>query len=183
MLEEDAQTADALIHKLSDPLVSSNYATVLDDGDDALIRNMVINGKTTQKEGVEVFMDYKGYVAADKIPSVLNQSSILLLLTNKSSEQGPKGVMTTKFFESLAVRKPILCVRSDEGVLETALLESQAGIAARQKKEVCSFLLKYINEWKEKGFTTSSIRSEVLQNYSRKEQAKQFVRIFENIIQ
>ena len=38
-------------------------------------------------------------------------------------------------------------------------------------------------EWKEKGFTTSSIRSEVLQNYSRKEQAKQFVRIFENIIQ
>lgn len=137
----------------------------------------------SQKEGVEVFMDYKGYVAADKIPSVLNQSSILLLLTNKSSEQGPKGVMTTKFFESLAVRKPILCVRSDEGVLETALLESQAGIAARQKKEVCSFLLKYMNEWKEKGFTTSSIRSEVLQNYSRKEQAKQFVRIFENIIQ
>lgn len=53
-LEEDVQTADALIHKLSDPLVNNNYATVLNDSDDALIRNMVVNGKTTQKEGVEV---------------------------------------------------------------------------------------------------------------------------------
>jgi len=131
---------------------------------------------------VEIFMDYKGYIAAEKIPAVLNRSSILLLLTNKASQKGPKGVMTTKFFESLAVKKPILCIRSDESVLEKALQDSKAGLAARNQEEVCLFLLTYLKEWEKKGYTTSSIHPDVLQNYSRKEQAKQFVSIFEQII-
>ncbi|MDO4757465.1 MAG: hypothetical protein Q4A54_14050, partial [Parabacteroides sp.] len=46
------------------------------------------------KMGVGMFMDFKGIVPAEKIPSILNHSSILLLLTNKTSQKGPKGIMT-----------------------------------------------------------------------------------------
>ena len=42
------------------------------------------------------FTDFFEYVTNDKIPEILNSSSILLLLTNKSiGEKTPKGIMTT----------------------------------------------------------------------------------------
>lgn len=134
------------------------------------------------KAGVLSFMDFKEYVQATDIPSVLNNSSVLLLLTNRSEKNGPKGIMTTKFFESLAVEKPILCVRSDESYLESALRESKAGVAARHVEEACRFLENYFEEWKEKGYTTLQTDKNVLKMYSRKEQAKQFADIFETVI-
>ena len=134
------------------------------------------------KAGVLSFMDFKEYVQATDIPSVLNNSSVLLLLANRSEKNGPKGIMTTKFFESLAVEKPILCVRSDESYLESALRESKAGVAARHVEEACRFLENYFEEWKEKGYTTLQTNKNVLKMYSRKEQAKQFADIFETVI-
>lgn len=134
-----------------------------------------------ERKGVGAFMEYKGYVPAHAIPAVLNASSVLLLLTNKSAGAGPKGIMTTKFFESLAVEKPVLCVRSDEGCLEAAIREANAGVAARSREEVCGFLETYYGEWKRKGYTTVAVRREVLQRYSRREQAGQFAAILDRL--
>ncbi len=134
-----------------------------------------------EKAGVLSFMDFKEYVEASRIPSVLNHSSVLLLLSNLSKGNGPKGIMTTKFFEALAVEKPILCVRSDEDCLEAALKETNAGVAARTGEEVCRFLEECLTEWKEKGYTTSHINKDALKSYSRREQAGQFRGIFETI--
>lgn len=140
----------------------------------------VITAEARKKE-VLPFMEFKGYVPASEIPKVLNNSSVLLLLTNKASDSGPKGVMTTKFFESLAVEKPVLCVRSDENCLEAAIQESCAGLAGRHVEEVCDFLRHYYTEWKEKGYTTSPIHPKILNSYSRKEQAGQFAHIFDTL--
>ena len=134
-----------------------------------------------EKAGVADFMIYPGYVPAKEIPAILNNSSILLLLTNRSTGTGPKGIMTTKFFESLATGRPILCVRSDEGCLEAALQETQAGLAGRDVATVCQFLLEKWEEWKTKGFTTSNTRKERLDRYSRKGQAAQFVELFDKV--
>lgn len=135
-----------------------------------------------EKAGVGAFMEYKGYVPAQAIPRILNASSVLLLLTNKSGTAGPKGVMTTKFFESVAVGKPILCVRSDEGCLEAAIRESNAGVAARNSKEVCQFLETYYRQWKQQGYTSSAVRPEVLKTYSRREQAGRFAAILDRLV-
>ena len=104
-----------------------------------------------------------------------------MLLTNRAQGTGPKGVMTTKFFESLAVEKPILCVRSDESYLAEAIGETKAGLAATSVKEVCHFLKYYYKEWREKGYTSSPIDKNKLLRFSREEQAKQFIQIFEKI--
>ena len=115
------------------------------------------------------------------IPLILNKSSVLLSLTNKFDTSGPKGFMTTKFFESLAVEKPILCVQSDEAYLAEAIKETHSGLAATRVDEVYDFLKHYYEEWQEKGYTTSPVNRDKLSNYSRKEQASQFERIFEEI--
>lgn len=170
---------DALAILSAEGLLSPTECCVqwyVDDASQNIIRT------EAEKKAVSAFMEFKGYVPASEIPQVLNNSSVLLLLTNKTSDSGPKGVMTTKFFESLAVEKPILCVRSDEGCLEAAVQASQAGLAARNVEEVCDFLKYYYTEWKKKGYTTSSIHPELLNSYSRKEQAGQFVRIFDRLI-
>ncbi|MCD8194363.1 MAG: hypothetical protein LUD74_07460 [Tannerellaceae bacterium] len=135
-----------------------------------------------RQAGLEDCMFYKGYIAATTIPHILNSSSILLLLTNKSGIQGPKGVMTTKFFESLAVEKPILCIRSDEDCLEKAIQEAGAGLAGRNMEEVREFLLMHFNVWKQKGYTHASVNKEVLKKYSRAEQALQFIELFEQTV-
>lgn len=137
--------------------------------------------KEAEKYDVGAFMTYKGYVAASGIPGILNHSSILLLLTNRSDGAGPKGVMTTKFFESLAVGKPILCVRSDESHLAEAIRHTDAGLAATNVDEVCDFLRFYHQEWSTKGYTASSVDKDKLQAYSRREQARQFACIFDEM--
>lgn len=138
--------------------------------------------KEAEKYQILSFMDFKGYVSGSKIPTILNSSSILLLLTNRSAQSGPKGIMTTKFFEALAVKKPILCVRSDESYLAKEIQQTNAGLAATNVEEVCDFLKHYYNEWKIKKYTTSAVNDKALSRFSRKEQTKQFTHIFNQLL-
>jgi glycosyltransferase involved in cell wall biosynthesis len=131
-----------------------------------------------EKNGVGEYMDFMGYVPASEIPSVLNSSSVLLLLANKASATGPKGIMTTKLFESFAVEKPILCIRSDESYLAELLAASQAGLAVREAGEACDFLRRYYAEWKENGYTSAPVNREITKDFSRRKQAEQFMHIF-----
>ena len=136
-----------------------------------------------QKYGISEYMDYLGYVSASKIPSVLNHSSILLQLANKSGENGPKGIMTTKIFEALAVGKPLLCVRSDESYLQQIIEETHSGLAAKTVKEVKEFLIEKYEEWQQNGYTSVAINQQQIDKYSRATQAKQFMEIFDHLVQ
>lgn len=119
-------------------------------------------------------------VPVSAIPNLLNASSIILVLTNKSTEDGPKGIMTTKFFEAIGVEKPVLCVRSDEGCLSQVIKETNAGLAATNVEEVKSFITQKYKEWENNGFTRQEIVSR--EKFSRENQAKQFVEIFNSLI-
>ena len=129
---------------------------------------------------VSDYMDYRGYVPASEIPRILNQSSILLLLTNKAGQDKLQGIMTTKFFESLAVEKPILCVRSDEACLAETIQRTRSGLAATQVEEVCQFLLHHYKEWQAQGYTTAQVDRSQLKQFSRQEQANQFANLIES---
>ena len=125
------------------------------------------------------FMDYPGMVPATAVPDVLNESSVLLLLTNRAAPDGPQGIMTTKFFEALAVEKPILCVRGDEGCLEQTIAETRSGLSAHNEEEVHRFLLHHYRRWQTDGFTTADPDRAAVRRFSRRAQAGQFARIIE----
>lgn len=135
-----------------------------------------------QQYGVEDYMRYISYVSPENIPDVLHQSSIILVLANKTTENGPFGIMTTKFFEALGVEKPILCVRSDESCLADAIRETNAGLAATDVEDVKAFILEKYEEWKRNGYTHQQVNAEKKQLFSRQFQAKQFVQIFEKCL-
>lgn len=119
-------------------------------------------------------------VPVSQVPTLLNQSSVILVLTNKPNNNGPQGIMTTKFFEAIGVEKPVLCVRSDQGCLAQVIQETNAGIAANSVEEVKSFIALKYKEWQENGFTRQPILAR--DQFSRENQAKQFEKIFDTLI-
>jgi hypothetical protein len=131
--------------------------------------------------GVAEYMDYHGYVAANRIPAILNASAILLHLANKAGDEGPKGIMTTKIFEYFAVEKPILCVRSDESYMAELLKLTNAGLATTQVEDVCDFIRHYFTQWKEQGYTSAEVNREATAAFSRSRQAEQFMRLFKQL--
>ena len=62
-------------------------------------------------------------VAYNSVNKVINDSCINLLLTNT----GRKGILTTKFFEYLAVGRPLFCIPGDGGELDRRVRGSQEG--------------------------------------------------------
>ena len=127
---------------------------------------------------VSRYMSFKKYIPASEIPNVLNKSGIQLLLTGKSGKNAPKGIMTTKFFESLAVDKPILCIPSDESYLKENIERTRSGLAAQTPEETAEFIRYYYQQWKEHGYTSTSPDHDEIKRFSRKGQAEQFMDIF-----
>ena len=56
-----------------------------------------------KKHNITQYNHYFDFIPNNEIPQLLNKSSINLILTTKSSNDGPHGIMTTKFFEALGV--------------------------------------------------------------------------------
>lgn len=138
--------------------------------------------REAKRYNIEFLLECMPFVKATVIPEILHQSNILLMLTNKSDSNGQQGIMTTKFFEYLGTGRPILLTRSDESFLEQALLEAKAGIAARTVDDAYNFIKEKHTEWQKNGFTTGTTDERVIFKYSRKEQAHQFVRIFNSMV-
>ncbi len=138
--------------------------------------------KEAARYAVGLFMHYEGFVPAAEIPGVFNRSSILLQLANKAGENGPKGIMTTKIFESLAVGKPLLLVRSDESYLEEMVNRYHGGLAARQAKEIEVFIEEQYALWRENGYTEIPVDPDIERRFSRERQAESFIKVFEDCL-
>lgn len=131
---------------------------------------------------VDKLMSYHSYISIDEVPNVLHQASIVLVFSNKTQPEGPHGIMTTKFFEALGVEKPVLCVRSDEACLSSAIQETNAGIAGTTIEEVKHFILEKYTEWQANGYTHQPVVKEQKNAFSRQVQAKQFDVLFEQLM-
>ena len=121
-------------------------------------------------------VDIQGYIPRAEIIDVMHKSSILLVLTTKSTPQGTHGIMGTKFFENMGVEKPVLCVRSDEECLAQVITETQAGLAATNVEDVKAFVLEKYQEWKQNGYTRQKAQHK--EQFTRQHQAEQFEQLF-----
>lgn len=123
-------------------------------------------------EHYNVRAEINGYIPQSEVLTLYRRSSILLVLTNRASEQNVHGLMTTKFYEALGIEKPVLCVRSDEECLAQVIRLTNAGIAATTAEEVKAFILDKYSEWQAKGYTRQAVKGK--QDFSRQQQVQQF---------
>ncbi len=134
-------------------------------------------------EGVADLMEMHDFVAAAEVPEVLNRSSVLLQLANVATGNGPKGIMSTKVFEALAIGKPILLVPDDCSFLGRLVESSGMGLAAKTVEEVARFIEAEYGKWQKTGSTQREVNREIVGRFSRKEQAMSFLHIFEQVVE
>ena len=133
-----------------------------------------------QEYEINSVVDIQGYIPRTQILDVMHLSSILLVLTTKSTAEGTHGIMGTKFFENMGVEKPVLCVRSDEECLAQVITETQAGLAATEVEQVKSFVMEKYQEWKQNGYTRQKVKNK--EQFTRQYQAEQFVELFSSLV-
>ncbi len=137
---------------------------------------------SAKEHGLEDIIECSGFIPADHVPDLLNRASVLLQLANISDENGPKGVMTTKLFESLAMGKPLLLVPGDRSYLEQILRKYDCGAAAGSVDDIERFIVEKYDEWKREGLVRQEVHPDIPRLFSRERQAEQFLRLFKNVL-
>lgn len=132
----------------------------------------------TKEYGIYKYNNIHETISSDKMPNILNKSSIALVLSNIATEDGPHGIMTTKFYEALGCERPVLCVRSDEDCLANTIQLTNAGVAASNLEGTKKFILEKYQEWKENHFTHQIVNQEEKAKFTRQIQAQQFEALF-----
>jgi len=102
-----------------------------------------------------------------QVPVVLENANVCLLLTNR----GRGGILTTKFFEYMALGRPILCVPGDGGELDELLAEKKVGVSCADSRAVAETIMGWYREWKSTGGVLAPVSSEPVEFFSRKSQA------------
>ncbi len=135
----------------------------------------------TSKFNITSYCHFNSLVKPETVPDLARRASICLIFSNVSRPEGPHGIMTTKFFEHLGIEKPILCVKSDEGLLAEAIKDTNSGLSALHHEEIEQFILARIDEWRTNGYTHQPVNHEQRELFSRVRQGQQFIQIFEEL--
>ncbi|MCX6283589.1 MAG: glycosyl transferase family 1, partial [Bacteroidetes bacterium] len=81
-----------------------------------------------EQHGLASFVRKIDYMPHDQVVKCQQQSRVLLLIINNTPNS--KMILTGKFFEYLAARRPILCLGPPDGDAAAILKETNAGLLA-----------------------------------------------------
>lgn len=178
LLRDPRLLFESLRQLYEEELIDTKLVRVLFHTDTKGIEEIKCLGEQYQ---ISPMLELNGYVPRQEILPIMHKSSILLVLTSKSTPNGTHGIMGTKFFENIGVEKPILCVRSDEECLADTIANTHAGLAASNIEDVKTFILEKYQEWKTRGYTRQPVINK--EQFTRQHEAKQFELLFEQCIQ
>lgn len=122
-------------------------------------------------------------VPFEQVPALLGNASAILLLGNKETPHGPHGMVSTKLFEAMAMRRPILLVRSDEALVEQALQEYGDATAAREVDQVEEFLLRLIRRHLSPEGIVCTAPLNHAEPFSRCHMAQEIVQLWQELLQ
>jgi glycosyltransferase involved in cell wall biosynthesis len=77
---------------------------------------------------------------------------------------GRKGIITSKIFEYMAARRPVLAMPADNDCVEALLNKSRAGFSCTTSDEIANCLLRWYQEWKQTGTIICHSRLDILKN-------------------
>jgi len=118
-----------------------------------------------EKHNLINFVNKVDYVSHDKISTIQQSAQILLLVINQT--KNAKGILTGKFFEYMASKRPILAIGPTDGDAAKILDETNAGVIIdfNDSKKIENTLLSFFEKYKNSDL---SIESNNIDKYSRK---------------
>ena len=117
-----------------------------------------------------------------KVPTLLAQADMLLLLGRREQPEGPHGMVTTKLFEAMAMRRPILMVESDESVVAQILRAYGGALAATDVAQVVQFVAHHLERLERGELLPIETFTDHYQQYTRAAMAKAFAELFGTLV-
>jgi glycosyltransferase involved in cell wall biosynthesis len=134
-----------------------------------------------RKKNIDVEFEFAGYLDHHKALQDAAHADMLLLIIGKSHIS--KSILTGKLFEYLMLAKPILAYGPLKGAAHRVLMQTKSGemFDYQDLSGPAEFIEKQIIRWR-KGKTELPIDHFEIKKYSRKEQTRQLVEIFKELI-
>lgn len=138
--------------------------------------------KEIEKYGLSDVVRQYGMVPRQVAVEKQRESQLLLLLDWDDPIE--RGVYTSKIFEYLGARRPILATGgADDGVVKQLLVETKAGIHAPTIEDIRNRLGELYREYKVAGKIPYQGEESKVNKYGHREMARKFVQILEGITQ
>lgn len=139
--------------------------------DFSVIEELEINGLTANLQKID-YVSHKEAVKCQKT------SQILLLLINNSANA--KGILTGKFFEYLAAKRPILAIGPSDGDVAEVLKETNAGriVDFEDEKKMTELILDFYEKFKAGNL---AVTSNSIEKYFRKSLTQHLTEILNSL--
>ncbi|MFC1907293.1 glycosyltransferase [Chloroflexota bacterium] len=135
--------------------------------------------KQAERCGLTSIVKQFGIVPREIVLSKQRESQLLLLL--KWNDPKQRGAYSTKTFEYLAAKRPILAVGGFHDVVNELLDETKAGICASTIEDIKRVVKELYREYKLKGIITYKGEKSEVYKYSYREIARKFVLVLDKL--
>ena len=123
----------------------------------------------------------KQYGVVPQEVAFARQRESQLLLIPKIGEVGQTGILSLKFFEYLAARRPILAIGGHKDIVDEKLKETGAGRVATTDEEIAQALGELYGEYLQNGKLAYHASKQNIGKYSQRRMAEEFAQILDNI--
>ncbi|MCP4121693.1 MAG: glycosyltransferase family 4 protein, partial [Bacteroidetes bacterium] len=106
----------------------------------------------------------------NEVLNELQKAHVLLILSQKGANW-----LSAKLFDYMAVKRKVLLVENDHGILESIIQECNAGVTAEDPKDVCDHLTSAYHIFLNTGGVKQESKN--ISTYSRKAQAEAFANV------
>lgn len=181
-LRNPALLFDVLDELLKEGAIEKEKLLVNYAGNDASLMKKYI-----EKSNIgEIYHDC-GLVSREKSLQIQSNSHLLLLLSLNSSES--RGILTSKLYEYINVRRPIICLMTGEGTGELGKLikDGDLGITcsyqhyAESKKKLRKFLLNKYREYMHTGKIEYRIDNRFISRFNYENIVDQIIDVYESM--
>lgn len=143
------------------------------------VDNSVI--ESVKKNNLENNVEIIPYIPHEKVIKEQCSSQVLLLFVNNSPNA--KGILTGKIFEYMASGRPILAIGPKDGDTAIILEKTNSGLIVDfdDKEGMKNIIIDLFNKFKENQLVTK--KNEIVEKYSRRALAKEYVQLIENTVE
>ena len=134
--------------------------------------------ESLEKHNLQQYLEKTEYLPHDEVVKKSMSTQVLLLLLNNTPNA--KGIMTGKFYEYLAAKRPIICIGPEDGEAAKTLEETAAGkvVGFEDKQKMKSILKEYFEKYQQNNL---KVESASIENYSRRKLTSRFAELLDEI--
>jgi glycosyltransferase involved in cell wall biosynthesis len=135
--------------------------------------------ESIEQSGLSTCVEYIGYTPHREVVKIQQQSQVLLLVINDTPNAAM--ILTGKFYEYLAARRPILCLGPVDGDAAKILEETKSGLIAGFKdiEKMKENILTLYRQFKAGNLSACN---QDIEAYSRKELTRKLAAVMDSLI-